>query len=86
MLLQLLAKDPTERPADGAALVRELDALQLAGWDADARVAWWEARGALVRRLRAGEAPASTNQTLAVALTVPAVDPGAPVGYSPAEP
>ncbi|MAC27475.1 MAG: serine/threonine protein kinase [Sandaracinus sp.] len=86
LVLQLLAKDPTERPADGAALVRELDALQLAGWDADARVAWWEARGALVRRLRAGEAPASTNQTLAVALTVPAVDPGAPVGYSPAEP
>jgi serine/threonine protein kinase len=45
LLLRCLAKDPSERPADAAELLRELEACAVAGqWTAAEAAAWWAAR------------------------------------------
>lgn len=47
LLLRCLAKDPTQRPADGARLADALATLSIDGWtSADAR-AWWRRRRAI---------------------------------------
>jgi serine/threonine-protein kinase len=41
LILRCLAKSPDERPRDGAALVRELEALSTAEWTIGDARAWW---------------------------------------------
>jgi eukaryotic-like serine/threonine-protein kinase len=43
LLLRCLAKDPTDRPADAADLLRQLDVCPVEGdWTAEDAAAWWE--------------------------------------------
>jgi serine/threonine protein kinase len=42
LILRCLAKSPRERPRDGAALVRELEALSTEGWTEKHARAWWQ--------------------------------------------
>jgi hypothetical protein len=47
LLLRCLAKSPDERPADAAALLRELEGCVVAGrWTAEEAVVWWQVNGA----------------------------------------
>jgi hypothetical protein len=47
LLLRCLAKSPADRPADAAALLRELEGCAVEGrWTAEEAVVWWQANGA----------------------------------------
>jgi len=63
LVLRLLAKDPAERPADGAALLAELAACGAGGalgpaWTADQAQGWWEQRAPRLQATLAAEARA----------------------------
>jgi serine/threonine protein kinase len=63
LLLRCLAKSPDDRPADAAALLRELEGCAVAGrWTAAEAVVWWQASGALAGA-RATATPAPVKVT-----------------------
>jgi serine/threonine-protein kinase len=64
LILRCLAKDPGDRPRDGAALADEIERLALAGWTAEDAHAWWRERP--VRREDAMEGAPTGPTRLAV--------------------
>ncbi len=61
LLLRCLAKSPEERPESASAFIAELEACELAAWEAAAARAWWRSHEAAIRRVAAGESVASSQ-------------------------
>lgn len=69
IILSCLAKSPTERPKDAAALAELLQGAGVASWTHDDAFAWWEQHGPELGALRRASAPSTSalGQTIAVA-------------------
>ena len=76
LLMRCLAKAPSERPADAAALLRELEECTIAGnWNSAAAALWWAGQEKAVPPARANPEPMGIQQTPSPDSTMAFQDP-----------